>query len=201
MGEPRTTLRPLIILMALAVLFLALAWTFRPQAGTPRPPTLSRVPEFQLTDQDGRPFSSETLHGKVWLAAFGFTHCTSVCPMLLAQLANVSTRLASHDVHTVFVSVEPEADSPAALRAYGERFGVDFTRWSMLTGEPSDVRNVVTRGFLVPVGERAQTDQGYDILHTSQVQLIDQDMHLRGLYATDREGLDALVRDAESLLR
>ena len=155
---------------------------------------LARIADFELTDQDGRAFGSSQLRGKVWIAGFAFTSCTTVCPMLTSQMANLQRRLAPHGdrVHLVTVTVDPETDTPAVLRAYAERHHADLAGWSFLTGSPEQVRATITRGFLVPIGEREDTPGGYDILHTSQLMLIDDQHRLRGLYPTDADGMAAL---------
>lgn len=163
---------------------------------------LARIADFELTDQDGRTFGSSQLRGKVWIAGFAFTSCTTVCPMLTSQMANLQRRLASHGdrVHLVTVTVDPETDSPTVLRAYAERHHADLGGWSFLTGSPEQVRATITRGFLVPIGEREDTPGGYDILHTSQLMLIDDQHRLRGLYPTDADGMAAMERDVARLI-
>lgn len=187
----------------IAVIALGIALVV--QARSTRDPALevlAPIADFELTDQDGRAFGSHQLRGKVWIAGFAFTTCTSVCPMLTSQMANLQRRLAPHGdrVHLVTVTVDPETDTPAALRAYAERHHADLARWSFLTGSPEQVRATVTRGFLVPIGEREEIAGGYDILHTSQLMLIDDQHRLRGLYPTDADGMAAMERDVARLL-
>lgn len=186
----------------LAVIALGIAIV---RARAPREPeleVLTRIADFELTDQDGRPFGSPQLREKVWIAGFAFTHCVSVCPMLTSQMANLQRRLAPRGdrVHLVTVTVDPENDTPEVLRAYADRHHADLRRWSFLTGDPEQVRATVTRGFMVPIGDRRDVEDGYDILHTSQLMLIDSQHRLRGLYPTDEEGMTAIERDVGRLL-
>jgi len=93
------------------------------QAGTslpqPRP-----LPDFALLDQHGRPFTRATLSGRWTLLFAGFTHCPDICPATLATLAGVDARLQAVgiDVHTVFITVDPERDDPDTLNAYVSHF-------------------------------------------------------------------------------
>lgn len=186
-----------------AVIALAIALVVRARATRePELEVLTRIPDFELTDQDGRPFGSAQLRGKVWVAGFAFTSCTSVCPMLTSQMANLERRLEHHgdEVHLVTLSVDPETDTPEVLRAFAGRHHADLAHWSFLTGSRDQVQATITRGFLVPIGERQETAEGYDILHTSQLMLIDREQRLRGLYPTDEEGLARIERDVERLL-
>jgi protein SCO1/2 len=189
--------------IAVAALGIALAVGARPDdaddsLGDVRMP----IAPFELTDQDGRPFGSEQLRDRVWIAGFAFTSCVSICPMLTSQMANLQRRLAAHGdaVHLVTVTVDPEVDTPERLRAYAERHHADLSRWSFLTGSPAQVRATLSRVFFVPVGERREIEDGYDILHTGQLMLIDRRSQMRGLYATDAESLERLERDVTRLL-
>lgn len=160
------------------------------------------IAPFELTDQDGRPFGSEQLRGRVWIAGFAFTSCPSICPMLTSQMANLERRLAPHGdgVHLVTITVDPEVDTPERLRAYAERHHANLARWSFLTGSPDQVRATLQRVFFVAVGERREIEGGYDILHTGQLMLVDRSARMRGLYPTDAEGLARLEADVARLL-
>ena len=166
-------------------------------------PSLFPVPAFELTDQDGQRFGSEQLRGRVWIASFLFTSCSQACPILAAQLANLRSRLAPHGdrVHVVSVTVDPEVDTPERLREFAGRYG-GTSQWTLLTGSPADVRATTERAFFQPQAQRHEIEAapGYDLLHGTGVLLIDRDGRCRGLYPTDGEGLDRLVRDVERLL-
>lgn len=187
--------------LAVAVLGLALA----ARSGATREDDFDvRMPisPFELTDQDGRPFGSEQLRGKVWVASFAFTSCVSICPMLTSQVANLQRRLEplGDRVHFVTITVDPETDTPARLREHAERHHADLSRWSFLTGSPDQVRATLQRVFFVAVGDRREVEGGYDILHTGQLMLVDRHGQMRGLYPTDAESLARLERDVARLL-
>lgn len=187
-----------------AAMAVVLAWQAREQSARDSgPDVLMPIAPFALVDQDGRGFASdEALRGKVWIAGFAFTSCTSICPMLTSQMANVQRRLDPYGdrVHLVTITVDPETDTPERLREYAERYGADLERWSFLTGEPERVRETIEQGFRRPIGARTETPSGYDILHSGDLMLVDQDGVLRGLYPTDAEGLDRLVSDVAALV-
>ena len=116
-------------------------------------------------------------------------------------MANLTRRIDDPTVRFVSITVDPAVDTPEVLRAYGERYGADTARWTFLTGRPDDVQRVVLRSFRSPMGERMEGAQGqYDILHTARFFLVDKRGTLRGLYETDREGLERLERDAARLV-
>ena len=161
-------------------------------------PTLAKVPDFQLTDQDGEPFDVSSLDDDVWIVGFVFTRCSTVCPVITAQMAGLQRRLGD-DVQFVSVSVDPEHDTPAVLRAYAERYRVDQSRWRFLTGPRAKVREIVVDGFRLRMGEPETRDGRFDIMHASHLLLVDQTRHMRGYYPTDGEGLERLARDAKRL--
>lgn len=171
-------------------------------SGGAAPPSLLRVADFSLTDQDGRSVTASSLEGKIWIADFFFTSCPTICPVLTTQMQNLSRRLGDHgeDLHFVSFSVDPRVDRPPVLRRYADRFGADTRRWSFLTGSEDDMRRVI-EGFRVAMGERSERPGGgYDIAHDSHFVLVDKTRHLRGYYPHDGEGLDRLARDTLHLL-
>ncbi|AKF10683.1 SCO family protein [Sandaracinus amylolyticus] len=183
----------LVAAMALAL------WARSERASEPE--VLMPIAPFELVDQDGRAFGSAQLRGQVWIAGFAFTSCTSICPMLTSQMANLQRRLAERgdDVQLVTITVDPETDTPARMRAYAEQYRADLRSWSFLTGEPQRVRETIEQGFRRPIGARRDVEGGYDILHSGDLMLVDRDGMLRGIYPTDQDGLDALMRDVGAL--
>lgn len=185
--------------LALALLGLALASCGE---SAPELDRLYRVPDFALVDQNGAPFAVSALDDQVWVASFLFTSCSSSCPTLTAQLANLQSRLTAHRgrVHIVSITVDPEHDDPATLRAYGERFGADPALWTFLTGEPDTVRTVLGTAFLQPDAERREITEapGYDVFHGTGVLLIDRTRTCRGVFRLGE--MDELVRAIEHLL-
>ncbi len=208
-GEPPRSPRPLgawrlhAALLALALVCAGALVALGSRAPEERLEPLFPISSFELTDQDGRPFGTEQLRGRVWIASFFFTSCTQACPSASAQLANLRARLAHHGdrVHVVSITVDPEVDTPERLRAYAARFG-GTSRWTLLTGAPDDVHHTLERAFFQPPALRTPLDvaPGYDLLHGTGVLLVDRDGVCRGLFPTDGEGLDRLVAAIDRLL-
>ena len=98
---------------------------------TPRPesPDVWRAPAFEFTDQNGSPVNLASLSGRVWIANFVFTQCTTICPTLSAKMALLRRRLPQQDLRFVSFSVDPAHDDEAALTAYAARFGPPDPRW------------------------------------------------------------------------
>ena len=113
-------------------------------------------PSFRLTDTEGEiyDFAVET-EGKLALLYFGYINCPDICPVHLAQIAETFDRLpaVARDAEVVFVSVDPERDTPEDIRAYLDRFD---TRFVGLTGtrEELDAAQIAAEvPVAIPVGE------------------------------------------------
>ncbi|MGH7475700.1 MAG: SCO family protein [Longimicrobiales bacterium] len=161
-----------------------------------RPPPLPvhwSVPQFTLIDQHGDTARSRDLAGTAWLVDFFFTNCTGVCPLLTARMAALRDTLAAEGllpgrVRLVSITVDPDRDTPDALRAYAKPFGdPPPEQWAFLSGLPGDaIRELIQRGFhLTAVDPGATPDdppQGYQIMHSPRILLVDGDSRVRGLY-------------------
>lgn len=180
----------------------------------PAPPKLRQIPAFRLTDQDGRPFGSAELQGKLWVVNFIYTSCGTICPRLTHAMAEVKHRARNLKGVVAFVSitVDPSHDTPEVLAAYVEK---NHARgdWSFLTGSPSDVRTLVLGGFGLGLGKhgglagsRARSEslvedepdassELFEVAHGQQLLLVDKDRYVRGSYAPDASGLNRLMQD------
>lgn len=111
-----------------------------------------------LRDQDGKPFTFRPLAGKVLLVNFVYTGCSTVCPVQTRALVEVLQALpapARGGIHFVSVSLDPLYDTPATLKRYADRMGVDLRQWSFVTGRHADVDRLAERLRLFrPDGKR-----------------------------------------------
>jgi protein SCO1/2 len=167
------------------------------------PPVLSTLPPFSLVDTSGKPFGSEQLAGQVWIASFFFTRCPSVCPLLMARMAelqNLYRERGIDGIRLVSITVDPERDTPDVLRAAESRYGVDPARWTLLTGPRAAIHALCRDGFRVP-GLDVPVGRDGDLPHTTKVVLVDAENRIRGYYDTDPEGLDEVFNRAQHVLK
>jgi protein SCO1/2 len=128
-------------------------------------------PEFTLNATDGRPFDfRRATEGYVTLLYFGYTHCPDICPVHLANIAAVLTKLTpqvTDRIKVVFVTVDPERDTPARLRAWLDNFNRDFVG---LVG-PLDSVNAIQQRLLLPASIKVPgaDDEGYLMGHSARV--------------------------------
>jgi len=142
----------------------------------PDPP---RIDTVDLLDTDGRPFTADALRGRWSLLFFGFTHCPDICPLTLDVLARAHRALKSN-VHygargqVVFVSVDPERDTPALLADYVRHFDSEF----VAVTAPIDRLSGFTRKLGVLFAKVAQGGGDYSVDHSAGIFFIDPELRL-----------------------
>jgi len=154
--------------------------------------------ELALPDADGRPRTLADFRGKVTVVFFGYTQCPDVCPATLSELAAVRQTLgdAGADVQGVFVSVDPERDTPEVLKAYVANFGTDFVA---LRGDEAQTR-AAAKGFKVYYAKvPGATETSYTMDHTAGSYVFDRQGRVR-LFTRYGTGADALAHDLKLLL-
>ena len=153
--------------------------------------------DFQLVDQEGRPVDQTILNGKWSLVFFGFTYCPEFRPTTLAEMAAVQQQLGeqARDLQMVFISIDPERDTPQALMDYLSSDG--FPDGTIgLTGTPEQVAQAARayRAFYQKVGE----GEGYTMNHALTVYVMGPDGKFRTTlgYGLGPEKATQIVRDA-----
>jgi len=115
---------------------------------------LDLAPAFRLTDQQGRAVSLADWRGRAVLLDFIYTHCPGPCPILTARHVELQRTLPlalRARVHFASISLDPQRDTPEALRAYAEARGADLSDWSFLTG-PAEEISAVLRAYGIGAG-------------------------------------------------
>ena len=156
------------------------------------------APEFTLTTQDARRLRLGDLRGKVVAVTFVYATCTDTCPMLTAKMAALQQRLGKDFGSKVFfvsVTVDPQRDTPQALKRYAEAHGANPAGWAFVTGTLEEVREVARRyGVYYKKAERGDVD------HTFLTSIIDQQGIMRVQYLGVRFDPEEMLRDLRSLL-
>lgn len=129
---------------------------------------------FDLIDQDGKPFTSKDLLGKWVLMYFGFTHCPDVCPEELEKIVkvvdNIDKRRGKGSLIPVFITVDPDRDTPEAIKTYLKEFSTKFIG---LTGDKRSIDNVSKRYRVYYSAGPKDKDSDYIVDHTIIMYLID----------------------------
>jgi protein SCO1 len=127
---------------------------------------------FHLTDQDGKPFSDQDLRGKTFLVFFGFTHCPDVCPTTLFEISEIMRKLGADADRTaaLFISVDPERDTPEAMKDYLSSFDPHLRG---LTGDTASLA-AVAKAYRVYYKKVPLEGGDYTMDHTAIVYLMDK---------------------------
>ena len=128
---------------------------------------------FVLTGTDGKPFDSAALAGKPFVVFFGFTHCPEVCPTTLNDLTLAFNALGdkARDLRAVFVTVDPQRDTPEVLKDYLQSFDA---RILALTGSDDDIAKMA-KLYRVYYAKQPTSDGSYTMDHMSLVYLMNAD--------------------------
>jgi protein SCO1/2 len=153
---------------------------------------------FELVDSNGGAVDAGRFRGKIMLMYFGFTNCPGICPATLGQISVALDELgeAASQVGVLLVSVDPERDTPQAMKAYTERFGP----WLHgITGPETDLR-ALNNAYKVDFMAQPADDSGnYDVVHSNRVFAFDPDGHCRLLLGNTADTA-AVVSDLRRLV-
>ena len=156
---------------------------------------------FELTNQSGETFSSDSMKGKVWVASFFFTRCKTICPKLLGHLKSVQDGAEAEgiELNMVSITVDPDHDTPDRLAAKHKEVKAG-DNWTFLTGSKEAITDVVVKGFKTHMGEQEILEDGLiEIGHGSKLLLMDSDGIIRGLFDTNPEEQAQLLELAKRL--
>ena len=160
----------------------------------------STVPDFSLTDQQGRTIGAKQLHGQVWVADFVFTRCSGPCPTLSHHMGNLQGEFVRDaDVKLVTFTLDPVNDTQPVMADYARRFHADDARWLFLTGpDERAMHELVEKGFLQSV--RAATADA-PIVHSTYFVVVDRQGRMRAFHdGLDPESRGSLVASVRALL-
>jgi len=162
----------------------------------PYPP----APEIELNRDNGTSFKLSEMRGNVVLLFFGYTSCPDVCPTTMAELKQALEKLDGDEakqVQVLFVTVDPERDTPERVQEYVNHFNSDFIG---LSGTESELTEVWKKYGVFRENVEGYSAAGYLVNHTARVTLIDRDGNLRLSYAFDTP-VDSIVHDLKLLFK
>ena len=126
---------------------------------------------FRLVDQDGKTVTDADLKGKWSLVYFGYTHCPDACPTALNDIAIALDELGPKRgaVRPVFITVDPERDTPEVLKAYVTAFDAPILA---LTGTPDEIAQAA-KGYRVYYAKHPEAGGDYSMDHSSVIYVMD----------------------------
>jgi protein SCO1/2 len=184
----------LIIATGAVLLLGAMLWpNLSPKAE--KLPVLGEVADFTLYDTDGNPVSLVHLEGKIWVADFIFTTCSSICPVMTRHMAVLHDRYQDEErLRLVSISVNPEYDTPEVLAEFAERYQADPETWFFLTGPREDIQDLAVHSFKIGSVEEPVFHSGYFVL-------VDGNARIRAYYdGMEKKNIRLIERDIDALL-
>lgn len=183
----------------LAAVVAGLAGCAPPGPAADALPVLPIGGDFELTGHDGQPFALTSLRGKAVLIFFGYSSCPDACPTTLSKLSTVARRLGADRarVRTLYISVDPDRDTPEVLKADLANFSVEALG---LTGTKAQIDAVVTQyGAAYEVVPTPESAAKYTISHTTKVFALDARGRVRTTFAYEAT-VDEIVAGLRAVL-
>lgn len=188
------------LLVGISVFFLGLQvfqseQVFRGSAiGTPAPAAM----DFELEQTDGTPFRLSEQRGKVVLIFLGYTNCPDFCPATMGKYKQIAEHLGAEasNVAFVFITVDPDRDTPEVIANYLASFNPDFIGLAGPMAELERVWNGYGAGRLI---QQVESELGYVVSHSTRVWVIDKDGLLRVTFPFEMSASD-MSHDVDLLL-
>nr|WP_249292137.1 SCO family protein [Metabacillus flavus] len=162
--------------------------------------TISSVENFQYKNQEGERFGLAELKGKVWIASFIFTSCTTVCPPMTAHMKKLQSMGAEQNLpfEIVSFSVDPKVDTPEKLKTFGSQFGSSFENWHFLTGySQKQIEEFSLNSFKSLVKKPENEDQ---VIHGTSFYLINKEGDVVKSYSgVENPPYDEIMQDIKRL--
>jgi protein SCO1 len=156
--------------------------------------------DFELTRSDGSKFQLSEARGDIVLLFFGYTFCPDVCPATMAELRQALSELDSEDaerIKVVFVTVDPERDTPERVQEYVDRFNPDFIG---LGGTTEELEKIWAEYGVYREIVEGQSAAGYIVNHTARVNMIDAQGNIRVSFSFDTP-VEDIVHDLKLILK
>ena len=157
------------------------------------------APEIALTRDNGTSFKLSEMRGRIVLLFFGYTSCPDVCPTTMAELNQALGKLSAEDarqVQVLFVTVDPERDTPERAQAYVNHFNPSFIG---LSGTEAELQTIWNEYGIYREIVKGTSAAGYTVNHTARVTLIDRNGNMRVSFSFDTP-VDDIVHDLELVL-
>lgn len=137
-----------------------------------------KVPSFAFIDQDSTMVTDSNYLGKVYVVEFFFTRCPSICPIMTENLLALQDEFKGNDDFGVAsFSITPDFDTPAVLKDYAKKHGIEDSGWHLMTGDQKSIYELANNGFNIYATENADAPGGFE--HSGLFALIDRQGYIR----------------------
>ena len=145
--------------------------------------------------------SSKSLNGKILIADFFFTSCSTICPLMTKNMKYVDSSLRNFSKHISLLSftINPDFDTPKVLRRYRSKYKISSKNWLFLRGNEKQTHQLGIEHFKVFATRDENVSDGF--AHSGAFTLVDKEGFVRGVYlGTDKKEVDKLIKDVKLLL-
>ncbi|STD09919.1 SCO family protein [Chryseobacterium carnipullorum] len=144
--------------------------------------TVMKVPDFELTDQNNKKITNKEMLGKVYLVEFFFSKCPTICPVMNRNMRFIEDEVNSPDFGIISISIDPDNDTPAALKEHAKSVDAKSPDWHFLTGNREYIGKLADQ-FNIYVGDKE--DEGESLNHSGMIALVDKEGNIRCRYNKD----------------
>ena len=158
------------------------------------------IDSFSLIDQNGIPFTRDSIGEKIFISSFFFASCPDVCPTINGHIKIATQKLEnSPDIMFLSHTVDPYNDTDSVLYEYARKFEVNDQQWKLLTGKKSTIYHLARDCYKAVIQEVPDTNT---FIHSEKLMLIDKDFHVRGIYdGMNFDEIMNMIKDARFLLQ
>ena len=153
------------------------------------------IPSFKMQNQAGKTLTEQDFLGKIYVADFFFSTCPGICKVMAKEMKTVQNQTKDMaEVQLISFSVDPETDSVARLKEYGEMIGATEGKWHLMTGKYENVFDLAQKKYHIAALKDATADGG--IFHDERLVLVDKNGRVRGFYhIKDSVKMEQLMKD------
>ena len=168
----------------------------------PKIKNIHSIKTFDFQNQEGKWISQSNLKGKIYIANFFFTSCTTVCPKMATNLLKVQNEFSNNDkVKIMSHTVMPWVDNQKRLKEYGKINNIDSKFWYLLTGPKDEIYKIARESYFADEGFGKSVTTIDDFIHTEKFFLIDSNNKIRAIYnGTLSLEISRMIEDIKSLL-
>lgn len=140
-----------------------------------------QIPEFSFVNQNNQTVNSSEYEGHIYVADFFFANCPTICPKMATHMLELQKHFYDRsDFGLISFTVNPEADTVEALKAYADKVHAIDSVWNFLTGEKEDLYELAFEGYFANAMRDEVAPGGF--LHSSNLFLIDKQSRIRGVF-------------------
>ncbi|KXH82935.1 SCO family protein [Chryseobacterium kwangjuense] len=144
--------------------------------------TVMKVPDFELTDQNNKKITNKDMLGKVYLVEFFFSRCPTICPVMNRNMRFIEDEINNPEFGIISISIDPENDTPAALKEHAKMVGAKSPDWHFLTDDRDYIGKLADQ-FNIYVGDKE--DDSESLNHSGMIALVDKEGNIRCRYNKD----------------